>query len=125
MSPEAVDYMAIAEYHLNRSERAALAELYEDAARNAYLAAMNAARAVIFEKTGTAPKSHSGTHSQFNRLIHEGLPLPREHAVFLAKGFETKQSVDYGPLHFVMREEAEDFLLRARAFIAAAKAVCA
>ena len=52
MSPEAVNYISIAEAALERSERNFLAEIYEDAARNAYLAALNATRAVVFFKTG-------------------------------------------------------------------------
>ncbi len=61
MSPEAVDYQSIAEVLLKRAQRALLAEIYEDAARGAYTAVLNAARAIIFEKTGLAVKSHSAS----------------------------------------------------------------
>ena len=125
MSPEAVNYMSVAEYHLERAERALMAELFEDAARHAYLVGLNAARGMIFEKTATAPKSHSGTGTMLHQLIHGGLAFPRELTLLLSKGFETKQNADYGPPLFVTSDEAQDFLERARAFLAAAKAACA
>jgi|GraSoiStandDraft_24_1057298.scaffolds.fasta_scaffold569067_2 uncharacterized protein (UPF0332 family) len=125
MSPEAVNYMSVAEAHLERGRRNFLAEIYEDAARNAYSAALNAARAVIFDKLTVAPKTHSGTRSKFFELIHEGMQFDAGLAQFLREGFETKQGIDYGPeVVFVSRDQAEDYLKQAAAFIAAAKAVC-
>jgi hypothetical protein len=47
MSPETINFMAIAEATPERAERNFFAEIYEDASRNAYVAALNAARAVI------------------------------------------------------------------------------
>lgn len=58
MSPEAVNYMMVAEVALTRAGRNFAAEIYEDTARNAYLAALNAARAVIFDNT-TTPRRHT------------------------------------------------------------------
>ena len=60
MSPETVGYMSMAEHLLQRAELMFAAEIYEDAARVSYLVALNAARAVNFEKNGKATKSHSG-----------------------------------------------------------------
>lgn len=86
---------------------------------------MNAARAIIFDKLTIAPKTHSGTRSKFFELIHEGMPFDAELAQFLREDFETKQGIDYGPdLVSVSREQAEDYLNRAAAFMAAAEAVC-
>lgn len=125
MSPEAVNYMSVAEALLKRAQRNFLAEIYEDAARNAYSATLNAARAVIFDRTATAPKTHSGTRSRFFELIHEGMSFDTGLAQFLREGFETKQGIDYGPeVVFVSREQAKEYLNRAAAFVAAAKAVC-
>lgn len=125
MSPEAVNYMSIATALLERAERNFLAEIYEDAARNAYSAALNAARAVIFDKLTIAPKTHSGTRAKFFELIHRGMAFDSELAQFLGEGFETKQGIDYGPeLTFVTRAQAEEYLIRAEAFLAAAKAIC-
>jgi len=126
MSPEAVNYIAIAEAMLDRARRSMLAEIYEDAARNAYLTALNATRAIIFEKTGIAPKTHSGTRAKFHELIHGGMAFDQELARFLSEGFDTKQGVDYGPeVVLVSRTQAEGYVNRAAAFLAAARAVCA
>ena len=117
--------MAIAEAHLERAQRNFLAEIYEDTARNAYLAALNGSRAVILHVTGQVVKTHAGARSKLFHLIHEGLPFPKESADFLTSGFEVKQDVDYGPnIVFVSRDEAERDLGRARDFIAAARKVC-
>jgi uncharacterized protein (UPF0332 family) len=125
MSPEAVNYMAIAERHLDRAERIFLAEVYEDVARNAYSAALNAARAVIFDKLTIAHKTHYGTRAKFLELINDGLTFDSELARFLSQGFETKQGIDYGPeIIIVDREQAEDYLGRARTFLAAARKAC-
>jgi uncharacterized protein (UPF0332 family) len=126
MSPEAVDYLAITELSLKRARSTFLSGHYEDAARNAYLAALNATRALIFEKTGLAVKSHSGARSKLYELMHNGLPFDGEIAEFLQDGFDTKQGVDYGdgPL-FVDRATAESYLARAEAFVAEARRVCA
>jgi uncharacterized protein (UPF0332 family) len=125
MSPEAVNYISIAEKHLERAERIFQAEVYEDVARNAYTAALNAARAVVFDKLTIAPKTHSGTRSKFSELVHNGLAFDARLVQFLAEGFEKKQGIDYGPeLVFVTRDEATDYIARARAFLATARAVC-
>ena len=125
MSPEAVDYMSVAESALDRAHRAFLAEIYEDAARNAYTSALNAARAIIFDKTGLAVKSHSGTRAKLHELVWKGLAFDKTLVDFLAKAFELRQRVEYGPPTFVQRAEAAEYLERANAFLAAAKAVCA
>jgi uncharacterized protein (UPF0332 family) len=126
MSPEAVDYLAITELSLERARSTFLSGHYEDAARNAYLAALNATRALIFEKTGLVVKSHSGARTKLHELIHDGTPFDGEIARFLQDGFNTKQGVDYGegPL-FVDRTTAESYLARAEAFVAEARRVCA
>ena len=125
MSPEAVNYMTVAQRHLERAEKIFLAEVYEDVARNAYTAALNAARAVIFDKLTIAPKTHSGTQTKFLELVRNGLTFDAELADFLAAGFEKKQGIDYGPeVVLVSRDEAADYLARAREFLAAARRVC-
>ncbi|MBV9993232.1 MAG: HEPN domain-containing protein [Alphaproteobacteria bacterium] len=117
--------MSIADAHLKRAELNFLAEIYEDAERNAYTAALNAARAAIFDKLTIAPKTHAGARTKFLELVNDGLDFDAGLANFLAEGFEKKQGIDYGPeLTFASREEAEAYLARARAFLAAARAVC-
>ena len=125
MSPEAINYLEAAEMLLERAQRNFLAEIYEDAARNAYSASLNAARAVIFDKLTIAPKTHIGTRTKFRELVQNGLDFDKALVDLLTQGFETKQGVDYGPeLMFVSREKAQDYLARARAFLDAARAAC-
>ena len=126
MSPECTDYFGIADIILERANRAFLAEIYESAARDAYIAVLNAARAVIFEKCEIAVKTHAGARTKLFELIHTGLPFDYGLACFINDGFDTKQGVDYGDgPWFVDRATAESYLARAEAFIAEARRVCA
>ena len=86
------------------------------------MAALNAARAIIFEKTGKATKTHSGVRAQLHTLIHAGLRFDADLANFLTKGFDVKQRADYGPVLSIGKAEAEEFIKRAEAFLAAARA---
>jgi uncharacterized protein (UPF0332 family) len=125
MSPECTDYFGIAETILDRAQRAFLAEIYELAARDAYIAALNAARAVVFEKTEIAVKTHAGARAKLFELIHNGMAFDEKLATFLSEGFDTKQGLDYGPqIVFVDRAKAESYISRAAAFIAEARRVC-
>jgi len=124
MSPEAADYLETAHPALDVSRRSLTAEIYETAAREAYIAALNAARAVIFDMKQIAPKSHSGTRSQFFLLIEQGLDFDRKLAGFLARGFDIKQKLDYGPWVDVDAADAQNYLEQAETFVAAAKAIC-
>ncbi|HEY1631508.1 MAG TPA: HEPN domain-containing protein [Rhizomicrobium sp.] len=123
MSPEASDFMVVAEHMQDRAAKALKAELYEDAARNAYLAALNAARAVVFEEEGVAVKTHAGAKSQLLKLIQQGLPFDRDIALFLNDGFDLKQMVDYGPVVPVERATAEEFIASAKEFLHRAKLI--
>jgi uncharacterized protein (UPF0332 family) len=116
--------METAEHALDVARRSLAAEIYEVAAREAYFAALNAARAVIFDKTHIAPKSHSGTRSQFFLLIEQGLKFDRGLAGFLARGFDIKQRLDYGPWVEVDAADAQSYLEQAETFVGAAKAIC-
>jgi uncharacterized protein (UPF0332 family) len=124
VSPEAVDYLGTAERALDVARRSLAAEIYEAAARESYIAALNAARAVIFDLTQIAPKSPSGTRSQFFLLIEQGLEFDRRLAGFLARGFDIKQKLDYGPWVDVDAGDAQNCLEQAESFVAAARAVC-
>jgi|SRR6185312_16816495 len=124
MSPESVNYLETAKLQLREAEEVLADGHYRVAARLAYDVALSAARAIIFEKTHEAPKTHSGVRNQLAKLKHEGLPLEDGLLKFLADGFETKIDFDYGPFSPVSRPEAEDAMARARAFPAAARAAC-
>jgi uncharacterized protein (UPF0332 family) len=123
MSPESTDYLGTAQWSLDEARAILEAGHFEIASREAYAAALNAARAIIYEKTGKVTKTHSGARAQLYKLIREGLPFDRDLADFLARGFEVKLQVDYGPVERISRAEAESFVNVAEAFLAAAKAV--
>ena len=121
MSPESIDYIGTAERILAEAEVFIEEGHNEVAAREAYLAALSAARAIIFEKTGDAPKTHSGTRAMLAKLIHGGLALDGKLLKFLADGFEQKVDADYGPRTPLGDSEAERILETAQAFVAAAR----
>ncbi|HLY04202.1 MAG TPA: HEPN domain-containing protein [Rhizomicrobium sp.] len=125
MSPETVNYFVVAEKQLAQAERALDAGLYEFAARESYLTALSAARAIIFEKTGDAPKTHSGARSQLTLLQRGGLDIDPSFLAFLATGFELKSDLDYGPVTPVDKSVAERALSVARAFVKTARSVLA
>lgn len=124
MSPESIDYMGTADRALSRAQQELGAGILDDAARNAYIAALNAVRAVIFERTGDAVKTHSGARSRFHELIRGGMAFDRDLVAFLGESFEVKQQVDYGPLPSLTASQAARFVEFATRFVAAAKKLC-
>lgn len=122
MSPEAADYLRHAKLALSDAQSALKASIYRLAAREAYIAALNAARAIIFEKLTIASKSHSGTHSLFHQLVQNGLVMDRYTLEILAKGFDAKNNADYGPYEDVSEAKAQDFVGRADLFVAQVEA---
>ncbi len=117
MSPESTDYLGVAEKQLFDAERALNSELHEAAARSSYMAALSAARAVIFEKTGNAPKTHSGARAQLGNLKNSGIAIHVSFVPYLAKGYETKSDLDYGPYTPVPKEVAESAVAVARELV--------
>ena len=124
MSPEAVNFLDVAERQLVEAGAALAADLYRFAAREAYNVALSATRAIIFEKTQEAPKTHSGARNQLSKLVHGGLGLPEGLLQYLASGYELKSDLDYGPVSPVSRAEAEQAVGAARVFLAAARTIC-
>jgi uncharacterized protein (UPF0332 family) len=123
VSPESIDYIGTAGLILSEAETFLEEGHNAVAAREAYLAVLSAARAIIFEKTGDAPKTHSGTRAMLAKLIHEGLPLDGKLLKFLADGFEQKIDADYGPRTPLGDPEAKAALEAARDFVAAARRI--
>ena len=123
MSPESLDYLGTAERILREAEVFFEEGHNEVAAREAYLAAFSAARAVVFEKTGEAPKTHSGTRTALAKLMHEGLSLDQKFLNFLAQGFEQKVDTDYGARTPIEDSEAEAALEIAHDLLATARRI--
>ncbi len=112
MTPEAADYLRHAKISLATAQKALSGEIFTLAAREAYIAALNAARAIIFEKPTIASKTHSGTRSLLHQLVRDGLNVDRGTLDVLAEGFDVKTSADYGPYEEVGEGKAEDIVRR-------------
>ena len=100
MTPEAKAHVERAEAFLikARIDMAAAAQeplKAEDAARNAYYAALHAAKALIFERTGQIHKSHGGVHKLFIQLIRTEPSLDPALRTFLTRGYDFKRIADY------------------------------
>jgi uncharacterized protein (UPF0332 family) len=123
MKPESRDYIGKARQKLDRAERAAQAHLPDIAAREAYFAALAAARAVIFDLTGSLTKTHSGTAKKLHELVGQRRLIADELMTVLDDGREMKSAVDYdiGPLPST--NVSTKYLVRARQFVAAVEAL--
>jgi uncharacterized protein (UPF0332 family) len=94
-------------------------DLTEDAGRAAYLAAYQAAEALIFDFTGKVTKTNKGAHREFARLTANEPRLDRELRQFLPQAYDLKAICDYelGPDAVVPRAKAEMALETARRFV--------
>ena len=128
MSPEAAHYLRGAHALLSGAERVLeRAGIAPIAAREAYLAALGAARAIIWERTGKVAKSHSGTHSEIARLAHMDKRIDAGFARFLAQGLRLKLAADYdvGERDDITAETAARCIADARRLIADAESLLA
>ncbi len=94
--------------------------LTEDAGRAAYLAGYHAARALIFERNGSAAKTHRGAQSEFARLARNEPSIDDDLRRFLPRTYDLKAGCDYelGPDAVVPHEQAEAAIQEAARFIA-------
>ncbi len=95
MKSETADHLRKARQFLADARTIAGISLHHVAAREAYLAAFHAAEAYIFERTGTAVKTHRGLRVMFSRLAKGEPRIAQEYVAFLARGYELKSIVDY------------------------------
>lgn len=95
MTPLARGHLDKARQSLANARVILSANLPDEAGRAAYISAFHAAQALISERTGTAPKTHAGVHSQFGMLAkgdpHFDIALRR----FLSQAYELKTVADY------------------------------
>jgi uncharacterized protein (UPF0332 family) len=95
MKPESATFLEQATVILRRAARMLGADLFEDAARCAYLACFHVAQALIFERTDEVYKSHRGVQGEFNRLIKDDARVDHELRKFLSRSYEFKTIADY------------------------------
>jgi len=108
LRPETQRYLDKARLALAHARAILEIELGEDAGRAAYLAALHAAQALIFERTGRVAKTHRGVHGQFLRVEVGEARVNAELRSFLSEGYKLKATADYevGPEAIVPLEEA-------------------
>lgn len=119
MTPEAQSYLDKARQSLAHARAILEIELGDEAGRTAYLAALHAAQALIFERTGRVAKTHRGVHGQFLRLVAGEPRVDAELRRFLSEGYKLKATADYevGPEAVVPLEEAAAAIQRAARFV--------
>jgi uncharacterized protein (UPF0332 family) len=67
----------------------------EEAGRLGYMAALHAARPLIFERSGRVVKTHKGVRSGFGQLTKDEPSIDAWLRQFLQDGFELKRKADY------------------------------
>jgi uncharacterized protein (UPF0332 family) len=97
------------------------------AAREAYLAAFQAAQALIWERTGRVSKTHRGVRAQFSLLTRDEPQFSHDHVLFLAHGYEIKSWADYGsgPQGYVIPITPSEAIEAAERFIEAVQVLLA
>jgi uncharacterized protein (UPF0332 family) len=120
VKPEAAEHLDRAAEYLTKARNLLDVLHYNDeAGRAAYLAALHAAQALIFERTGRVVSSHGGLNSQFNLLTRGDPRVDAELRRFLPYAYDLKMLADYeaGPGSVVPLERVEGVIRTARRFV--------
>jgi uncharacterized protein (UPF0332 family) len=106
--PETQSYLDKARQSLAHARAILEIELGDDSGRAAYLAALHAAQALIFERTGRVARTHRGVHGQFLKLVAGEARIDAQLRRFLSEGYKLKAIADYevGPEAVVPLQEA-------------------
>ena len=95
MTPEAAAFLTKSHELLRRAPELLALGFTDDAGRAAYLAGFHAAQALIFERNGRSPKTHSGVQSEFARWAKDEPNIDIEMRAFLGRAFNLKAIADY------------------------------
>lgn len=120
MKPETRNLLAKANVRLEKARTILRAGVPDSAGREAYNAALFAARALIFEERNLAPKTHDGSKSLFNDIAVRTQRLPAELNTVLTDGYEIKFIVDYSAEDIEPKDPA-GYVERAERFVAAVR----
>jgi uncharacterized protein (UPF0332 family) len=119
------DYRGLAEHKLAHAQRAVDAGLYESASIAVYLAALHAAREIVFKKTLVRPKKPDAVRRRLTTLVWQGLEFDPKLLRTLKDGRRTMLRLDYGlRVAHIPHEKALDAVVRAREFLNSARAIC-
>jgi uncharacterized protein (UPF0332 family) len=119
--------LAAASKHLDEAHAMLAIRLWGPAGRTAYMAALMAARANIFELTGRTVKTHRGINNTFYRLSEADPRFDGELRGFLSRAYTLKDVTDYGigPERDVPEDRARAALQTAARFVACITAILA
>jgi len=97
----------------------------DEAGRAAYFAGFHAAQALLFEKLGRSPKTHSGVPTRFADLARNEPAIDLELRAFLGQTYNLKAIADYesGPDAKVTDKQAAQAIVTAQRFVAAIEAL--
>lgn len=118
MTPGSRELLAKARDCLARARIILAAGVGEDAGRDAYLAGLHVAQAIIRARTGKAAKTHRGVHRLLSQIARRE-PQLSELALFLSQAYNLKAVADYelGPGASVPLDRASEAIDRAARFI--------
>ena len=120
MKPETATYLDDANQNLEKARRILAIDICDQAARLAYHAQFHAARALIFERTGGAAKTHKGVRRLFHKLAKAEPGLNQGLARGLTNAYRYKELADYetGMASTVTAAEAGAAIAAAEHFVA-------
>jgi uncharacterized protein (UPF0332 family) len=95
LKPETEDALSVAREHLDTARKVLDAGLPSVGGREAYLAALTAARGLVFELKNKGPKSHKGVKALIHELVKGGIPIERDLLDIFDEGFQLKLQADY------------------------------
>jgi uncharacterized protein (UPF0332 family) len=117
--PEAAAFLDKARECLAKAD-GMLGQWPDEAGREAYLAGLHAAQALIVESTGKLVKTHRGVQRELARLTKDALDFDIDLRTFLGRTYNLKAIADYetGPGSKVSPESATDAIATAKRFMA-------
>ena len=101
---------------LDAARELSIAGHYRDAVNRAYYAMFYCALALLASK-GLGASKHSGVLSLFNRYFVKTGEFPLEDGRHLQEAFELRQGSDYREFVQITREQAEETIVKAEAFL--------
>lgn len=120
MKPEAAAFLAKSREFLERAPALLAQNFTDDAGRAAYLTGFHAAQALLFEKHGRSPKTHSGVQTEFAKLAKNEPSIDPDLRAFLGRAYNLKAIADYetGPGSNVTPAQATEAIGTAHRFLA-------
>ncbi|MBX9700288.1 MAG: HEPN domain-containing protein [Acetobacteraceae bacterium] len=125
MKPETAPFLAKARQFPAKAESMLAAGWPDEAGRAAYLAAFQAAQALIFERRDDVPRRHAGVHAVFDTVLRAEPRFDVTLRPFLRRAYVLKTRADYDtePGMPVTSATATEALTEARRFVAAVAAL--